>query len=148
MVTGGSRPATTGSMCPGFLGDEEFVNVLPPAQWLSTYVFFTDPTYTTTNLVFVRQKTDAGFADIDVDCLGKIGGWQPVGTSGTYEIANADLVRGTPVGTCTSGGRHVASSAGAFGLVVWGLDACSSYAYPAGGYAAPINPVVVPAVVK
>ena len=36
------------------LGDEEFVIVLPPAQFLARYAFFTDPTYATTNLVFTR----------------------------------------------------------------------------------------------
>jgi hypothetical protein len=145
ILVGPSRPATTGTICPGFLGDEEFVDIVPPAQWLSRYVFFTDPTYTTTNLVLVRKKTAAGFQDVDVDCVGNVAGWQSVGVAGDYEITNVDLVRGTPNGSCTNGG-HVASSTGPFGLTVWGLDACSSYAYPAGGYVAEINGVVVPPV--
>jgi hypothetical protein len=126
-----------------YLGDEEFMNVLPPAQWLQKYVFFTDPTYPTTNLVLVREKTATGFSDVTVDCVGKVGGWKPVGGSGKYEITNVDLIRGMPNGSCTNGG-HVASSGGPFGLVVWGLDFCSSYAYPAGGNVAVINQVVVP----
>ena len=85
------------------LGDEEYVNILPPAQWLSSYVFFTDPTYTTTNLVITRKSGTTGFQDVTVDCLGVISGWQPVGTSGEYEITNVDLQRNTPVGTCTTG---------------------------------------------
>jgi hypothetical protein len=136
-VTGGSRPPG------GCLGDEEFVNILPPAQWLSKYVFFTDPTYPTTNLVLVREKTPSGFQDVNVDCIGKVTGWTKVDNKGNYEITNVDLLRGTPIGSCTNGG-HVASSKGPFGLMVWGEDSASSYGYPAGGNVAPINTVVVP----
>jgi hypothetical protein len=128
------------------LGDEEFVNILPPAQYLSKYVFFTDPTYPTTNLVVTRVNTGSGFKDVTIDCLGKIGGWKPVGGAGKYEVTNVDLIRlGVPVGTC-SNGPHVGESEGRFGLMVWGLDNYSSYGYPAGGSVAPINTVVVPPV--
>jgi hypothetical protein len=137
-VTGGSRPGSTGC-----LGDEEFVNILPPAQWLSSYVFFTDPTYTTTNLVVVREANSSGqFADVMVDCLGTLTGWQPAGDGSRYEITNADIERTTPVGSCVNG-RHTASSAGAFNIMVWGLATAASYAYPAGGNVGKINPVVV-----
>jgi hypothetical protein len=145
ILTGPSRPATTGSVCSGFLGDEEFVNLMPPAQWLSKYVFFTDPTYTTTNLVLVRKRTAMGFQPVTVDCVGAVTGFQPVDAAGDYQITNVDLVRGQPNGTCTNGG-HVASSSGPFGLMVWGLDACASYAYPAGGNVSKINDVIVPPV--
>src|SRR5262249_42529681 len=37
-------------------GDPEFVNVVPPAQFLPRYTFFTDPTYPETNLVVVRAR--------------------------------------------------------------------------------------------
>ncbi|HEY1557352.1 MAG TPA: IgGFc-binding protein [Kofleriaceae bacterium] len=139
-VTGGSRPGDDGQGC---LGDEEFVNILPPAQWLSSYVFFTDPTYTTTNLVVTRAADTAGtFHDVTVDCLGTLTGWQPVGNGTQYEITNADIQRDTPVGSCTNG-RHTASSTGAFNIMVWGLSYAASYAYPAGGNVGKINPVVV-----
>jgi hypothetical protein len=127
----------------GGLGDEEYVNLLPPAQFLRKYVFFTDPTYPTTNLVVVRVKDTSGFQDVDIDCLGTIGGWQPVGTSDLYQITHVDLIRnGSPNGSC-SNGPQVAKSDGRFGIMVWGLDNFSSYAYPAGGSAAAINDVVV-----
>jgi hypothetical protein len=143
-VTSGSRPGSvvdpiSGTLC---LGDEEFVNVLPPAQWLSSYVFFTDPTYTTTNLVVTRAAGQTGFQDVSVDCLGVLSGWQPVPGSNEYEVTNVDLQRVNPVGTCTNG-RHTASSAGAFTITVWGLANFASYAYPAGGNVGKINPVVV-----
>jgi hypothetical protein len=138
-VTSGSRPGDPG----GCLDDEEFVNVLPPAQWLSSYVFFTDPTYSTTNLVFVREADATGtFHDVSVDCLGTLTGWKPVASGTKYQITNADLQRITPVMSCTNG-RHTATSGGAFTIMVWGLADAASYAYPAGGNVGKINPVVV-----
>jgi hypothetical protein len=150
LVAGGSRPGITPGSDVQFgnsqdcLGDEEFVAVLPPAQWLPKYVFFTDPSYGTTNVTLARRASATGtFADVTIDCLGTVGGWQDVGTSGTYQVTSVDLARATvPVGSCENGG-HTATSAAPFGLVVWGLDEFASYAYPAGGDVAPINPVVV-----
>ncbi|HEY4055486.1 MAG TPA: IgGFc-binding protein, partial [Kofleriaceae bacterium] len=78
-VTSGSRSDDPTAGC---LGDEEYVNILPPAQWLSSYVFFTDPTYTTTNFVVTRKASAGVFSDVTIDCLGTLTGWQPVGTSG------------------------------------------------------------------
>jgi hypothetical protein len=127
---------------PG-LGDEEFVSVVPPAQFLQKYVFFTDPTYGTTNLVVTRTKTANGFRDVKIDCLGNVTGFVPVGSR--YEIAAVDIKRVADVGTCKNG-QHVATSDGPFGLVVWGVDTYASYAYPAGGNVAAINQVVVPPV--
>jgi hypothetical protein len=37
-------------------GDPEFVNMIPSAQFLDSYTFFTDPTYPETNLVVVRRS--------------------------------------------------------------------------------------------
>ena len=143
-VTSGSRPGAVdtigfGQIC---LGDEEYVNILPPAQWLSSYVFFTDPTYTTTNLVLTRSAGSNGFQDVTIDCIGTVTGWQPVPGSSEYETTNVDLQRINPVGTCTNG-RHTATSSGAFSIMVWGLADFASYAYPAGGNVGKINPVVV-----
>jgi hypothetical protein len=91
-----------------------------------------------------KAMPNAGFKDVTIDCIGPVTGWQDVGTGGTYQVANVDLVRATTaVGTCKNGG-HVAQSGVPFGLVVWGLDEFSSYAYPAGGNVAAINSVVVP----
>jgi hypothetical protein len=128
------------------MGDEEYVNILPPAQFLSKYVFFTDPTYQTTNLVFVRTATPQGFKDVNLDCIGTLSNWKPVGSSGQYEITDVDLVRnGIANGSCHNG-PQLAESDGPFGIMVWGLDTYSSYAYPAGGSVAPINTVIVPPV--
>jgi hypothetical protein len=131
-----SRPGATATSAFGpWLGDEEFVLTFPPGQWLETYVFFTDPSYPTTNLVFVRRRiADELATPVTVACLGEIGGWRPIG-DGTYEHTTADLIRaGIPVGACNNG-RHLAQSPRPFGLIVWGEDAYSSYAYPAGGNA-------------
>ena len=95
-------------------------------------------------MTLARRASSAGtFADVTIDCIGTVGGWQDVGTSGIYQVTNVDLQRATvPVGSCENGG-HVGTSAAPFGLVVWGLDEFASYAYPAGGDIAAINPVVV-----
>lgn len=143
-IPGGTRPGATDPNFPANLGDEEFVVVLPPAQYLQNYVFFTDPSFATTNLVLVRVKGAQGFEDVEVDCLGAVGGWKPVGAGGLYEVTTVDLVRADiGVGTCKNG-HHTASSAGAFGVVVWGLDSYSSYAYPAGGSARALTDLVIP----
>lgn len=142
-LPGGSRPGAT---APGFglaLGDEEFVVVLPPAQFLARYAFFTDPTYATTNLVFTRLNNGGGFKDVTVDCLGTITGWSPVGQDGNFEVATADLVRADIGVNGCENGHHIAESEGPFGLVVWGLDSYSSYAYPAGGSALVLTDIII-----
>ncbi|EYF08149.1 IgGFc-binding protein [Chondromyces apiculatus] len=136
-------------------GDPEFVNVIPPDQYLKSYVFFTDPTYPETNLVITRKKTATGFADVQLGCAGTLTGWQPVGTGGEYEYTRFDLVRGNfvPQGGCDNG-RNELSSQGPIGLTVWGWGSAAtvgfftgavSYAYPAGASIQPINTVTVPA---
>jgi hypothetical protein len=144
-------------------GDAEFVNVIPPGEFMTSYVFFTDPTYPETNLVLVRNKgTDGAFSDVTLDCAGVLTGWAPVGTSGKYEFARVDLVRHNfaPQGKCNNG-RHEIHSKNPFGLTVWGWGSGEtgaqfkgfysqyvSYAYPGGASVQPINDVVVPAHVK
>jgi IgGFc binding protein len=127
------------------LGDAETVNVVPPAQYLDSYLFLTDPTYANTHLVFVRRKaSDSTFKDVTLDCAGVLTGWTPVGTGGQYEVTRIDLVTaGAPNGTCNNG-AHSATSAEPFGLTVWGWDTAVSYAFPAGMSTLPINTVQVP----
>ena len=116
-------------------GDPEFVGVVPPAQYLPRYTFFTDPTYPETNLVVVRvfDPQSRSFPDVTLDCAGLVGGWQPVGTAGAYEFARVDLSTGNfqGAGGCDNGvhvisaalpGRDGGSAATAarFGVTVWG----------------------------
>jgi hypothetical protein len=139
------HPYFMGQVMPGAgcQGDEDFVNLLPPAQWLRRYVFFTDYSYPTTNLVVVRTNTGNGFRDVNITCLGPLTNWQPIGSDGKYEITTVDLIRdGAPNGTC-SNGPQTADSEAPFGLMVWGLSSCASYGYPAGGNASTINSVVI-----
>lgn len=146
----------TGSDCRG---DPEFVNVVPAHQYLSSYVFFSDPTYPETNLVLVRAKHNGTFEDVKLDCHGRIGGWTPIGIAGDYEYSRIDLVRDNfvPQGKCDNG-RHSIRSDGPFSLTIWGWGSAAtgrpgtpffsqavSYAYPAGMNVAPINNVIVPA---
>ncbi|MBW2453941.1 MAG: IgGFc-binding protein [Deltaproteobacteria bacterium] len=137
----------------GGYGDVDFVISVPPNQYMSAYVFFADPTYPETNLVVVRSPDDDGnFHDVDLDCAGLLGGWQPVGD---YEWTRIDLITGDfqNVGNCSTG-RHEMSSDGRFGLWVWGwgtpltstFTQNVSYGYPAGMNVQPINTVVIPPV--
>jgi hypothetical protein len=137
----------------GGIGDPEFVNVIPPEQYLASYVFFTDPTYPETNLVLVRKKNKANaYGDVFLDCSGKVNGWQQIGTT-DYQYARVDMVTGNfqKVSGCDNG-RHEIKSTDPFGLTVWGWGTIAaslpstyvSYAYPAGASVQPINTVVVP----
>jgi hypothetical protein len=139
-------------------GDPEFVNVVPPAEYLASYVFFTDPTYPETSLVVVRTRLASGFKEVTLDCAGSLGGWTSVGSSGRYEYTRVDLVRGNfeRQGACDNG-RHEMRSEAPFGVTVWGWGSAASgvqpngfftqwvsYAYPAGMSLLPVNTVVVP----
>ncbi len=133
-------------------GDADFVLMVPPQQYMTRYVFFTDPTYPETNLVVVRSKVDGQFSDVNLDCAGVISGWQ---TIGEYEWTRVDLMTGDfqPVGGCSTGRREMWSD-GPFGVTVWGwgtpltssFTSNVSYGYPAGMNIVPINKVVVPPV--
>ncbi len=130
-------------------GDADFVLGVPPAQYLSEYVFFADPSYPETNLVVVRASVDGTFRDVTLDCAGVLGGWQTVGA---FQWTRVDLTTGDfqGVGACSTGRRKM-TSAGAFGVWVWGWgtpDTASftsnvSYGYPAGMNVHPINDVVL-----
>jgi hypothetical protein len=151
-VQGGSRPGVGanpyGTPMPECLGDEEYVNILPPAQFLTRYVFLTDPTYATANIALVRVKIGGAFQDVEVECFGKVSGWKDVGGSGKYQVTDLDLVRGNAGNGKCNNGPQLARSAGPFGIMVWGEDWYASYAYPAGGNVAPINTVFVPPIPK
>jgi hypothetical protein len=127
-------------VCPGMIGvlkgfgDPEFLNVVPPAQYLPHYTFFTDPTYPETNLVVVRVRDTATMQmpDVTLDCTGVLGGWQAVGSSGAYEMTRVDLSTGNfqGVGNCNNGVHTItAVLAGAtgnppptplIGVTIWG----------------------------
>ncbi|XXY47832.1 IgGFc-binding protein [Sorangium sp. So ce269] len=132
-------------------GDPEWVNVIPPSQFLNYYVLFTDPTYPETSLNVVRtpSKLDGKFADVTLDCLGTLTGWERIGE---YEYTRVPLVSGDFEGNgdCVNG-RHVMSSELPFGVTVWGWGTTNvtrlvSYAYPAGAGFQPINEVTIPPV--
>ena len=134
-------------------GDPDFVDSVPPEQYLSDYVFFADPTYPETNLVLTRERDGGQFADVTIDCVGVVGGWQPIDSADTIEYTRVDLVTGNfaAVGTCNNG-LHTASSPNKFGLTVWGWGSAAtglfstqavSYAYPAGQSIKKINNVVI-----
>ncbi|MBK7582288.1 MAG: IgGFc-binding protein [Myxococcales bacterium] len=149
---------------PAGYGDPDFLRMVAGQQYMKRYVFFTDPTYPETNLVVIRRRGDGGFADVTLDCAGKLDGFQPIGASGQYEFTRVDLSRHNfeAQGNCNNGRREMTSSE-TFGLYVWGWgtpetrpgnsapcdntkpdNTCDvSYAYPAGENLRPINTVVV-----
>ncbi|CAN92598.1 hypothetical protein predicted by Glimmer/Critica [Sorangium cellulosum So ce56] len=151
---GGENPFYFGGYMTGGehfqrIGDPEWVNIIPPSQFLNYYVLFTDPSYpeTSLNVVRTRSKRDGQFADVTLECMGKLSGWERVGD---YEYTRVQLVSGNFEGSgdCING-RHVMSSEVPFGVTVWGWGAVSgslevSYAYPAGAGFQPINQITVP----
>ena len=153
---GGDYPFYLGGYMTGGVpfnneGDPEWVNVIPPSQYLNRYVIFTDPTYPETSLVVVRTPSmvDGSFAPVTLGCAGELTGWQPFGE---YEYTRVDLVTGNfqNVGNC-SNGRQEMSSTVPFGVTVWGWGVSIqyqnvSYAYPAGASFQSINEVVVPTI--
>jgi len=133
MMTGGESNSNK--------GDPEFVNLVPPQQYLRSYLFLTDPTYASTDLVFVRPlASDNTYHDVTLDCAGVLSNWFGIGGT-SYQYARVSWTRGATSG-CKNG-VHRASSTAPFGLTVWGVDDYTSYGYPAGMSVRPINTVVV-----
>ncbi len=135
------------------VGDPDWVNVVPPQQFLRRYVFFTDPTYPETSLVVVRTKSKmtGEFAPVTLKCKGELDGWVAIGD---YEYTRVDLVTGDFQGVdgCTNGTQEMSSTL-PFGATVWGWGTTQqtlrvSYGYPAGAGALLINEIKVPAVPK
>src|SRR5262249_10013371 len=60
-MTGATAAGLNGA---GQLGDPEFVLTISNQQFLNDYVFFSDPTYSYSQIVVVRQKGDNGYQDV------------------------------------------------------------------------------------
>jgi hypothetical protein len=132
-------------------GDPDWVNLIPVEQYQDHYVFFTDPTYSETELVVVRNAVDGAFADVTLDCAGPLVAWKPLGDG--LEWTRVQLVTGNfkKVGNCANGRREM-SSDNPFGVTVWGWGSDAtvgfstkfvSYAYPAGAALKAINDVEI-----
>jgi hypothetical protein len=140
-----------GEQGEGGWGDADFVRIVPPAQYLYHYVFFTDPTYPFTVLTVVRTLHEGHFEDVTLDCMGgaPIQGWQPVGTEGKYEMAFVKLVDHFSGQNGCNNGVRTMDSRGQFGVWVWGWGSEDtstgwvSYGYPAGEGVLPINDVII-----
>lgn len=138
-----------GEQGEGGFGDPDFVRLVPPLQYLKRYVFFTDPTYPFTVLTVVRGMVNGEFKDVDLDCLGTVQNWQPVGQVGAFQIAYVKLVDHWNAQNGCSNGVHIMHSDAPFGVWVWGWGSEDtntgwvSYGYPAGESVQPINTVVI-----
>ncbi len=121
------------------LGDPEFLNLVPSAQYLDHYVFFLDPSYDVSSLTVVRNRGEQGFAPVALDCAGEVRDFKAVDEADTVEVAYVDM---SGIGSAACGpGRHEAISSRPFGIYVWGMDDFSSYAYPGGQG---LRPIYVP----
>jgi len=133
-MTGGDGVGRTSY---GGLGDPEWVNVVPAAQYLSSYSFYADPTFEETSLVIVRASTRGEFKEVWLECAGNLTDFRPIGTRGRYEFVRVDLSRnGGPGekfgdGVCRTGLQRMRSE-GPFTATLWGFDVYASYAYPGG----------------
>ncbi len=132
----------------GGYGDPEFAISVPIDQFLTRYVFFADPTYPETALTVIRRSVGGVFYDVELDCLGTVTGWQPLGDEIEWTRVQLSTGNFTPVNGCTTG-SHEISSDGPFGLWVWGWGSPQtsiftsnvSYGYPGGMNVATINDV-------
>ncbi len=146
-MTSESYGRESDSTWSNLIGDPDFVNVVPTQQYLDSYVFYTDMTYSYTMLVLVRRDRGAGMKDVVLDCAGPIEGWRPLDADGKYEYARVTMVRnGAPqafaAGKCENG-RHEIHSDEPFALTVWGLGEAASYGYPGGAGLRAISPVQI-----
>lgn len=107
-------------------GDPEMTTLVPTSRFGLNASFFADPSYPETNLVVVRAADAAStFHDVDLDCLGKIDGWEPIGSR--FQLARVDLSRGNfdAQGACSTG-AHTLKSDGAFTATVWGWGSAAT----------------------
>ncbi len=132
------------------VGDPDWHNLVPAAQYLRRYVFFTEPTYPETSLVVirVRSKVTKQFSPVTLKCAGELTNWTPVGSD--YEWTRVNLVTGDFLGVngCTNGTQEIWSDA-PFGVTVWGwgttqMTLRGSYSMVAGAGQKNLNNVLVP----
>jgi len=136
-------------------GGAEFTPMIPVIQYMRRYRFYTDSFFPETNVVVVRRRGSAGFADVFLDCAGSLSGWAPIGTTGELEFTRVDLSKGNyeAQGHCQNGAHEMHSDA-PFTATVWGwgsmatggyagapgIFTCSaSYAFPIGAGFRPIE---------
>ena len=138
-MSGGSGPSLAEPDVPSTngMGDPEFVNVVPSGQYMSSYSFYADSSFSEHSLVIVRKKTHGDFKDVWLECAGNLPDWKPIDNAGQYEYRRVDLSRNFGPGDsfgdkqCRTGLQRMRSE-GAFSATLWGWGYASSYAYPGG----------------
>jgi len=128
------------------MGDPEVAMATPTDQWLDSYGFFTDYTYSLSEVFVTRRKVGGTFHDVELDCAGTLTGWKSI--TDDFEWTYVELTRNGkprtyPAGTCTDGAHRIWSD-GPFAMTVWGLARYASYAYPGGTGLRPVTNLHVP----
>lgn len=134
----------SGTDCSGLgnlAGDPALVLSVPVEQYLSSYVFMSDPTYSYNYVVVVRTSPTQV---IHLDCLDPIP--DDKFTIIAQDYARAEVIlsseSGPPDGSCTSGSHWIWSDE-PFGIWVYGYYMATSYGYPGGMNLAQINDVII-----
>ncbi|MGB1015808.1 MAG: IgGFc-binding protein, partial [Nannocystaceae bacterium] len=127
------------------VGDPALVLNYSPEQYENRYVFVADPNFRENHLVVVRKQVDGSFHDVELDCVGNLGDWTPVGQG--YEWTRVELTNFSGnVGDCAAGSHEIVSEA-PFGLWVWGVGVTGqtkvSYGYPGGMRVHQVNTVAI-----
>ena len=104
-------------------GDPAMYQMVPTAQFLSSYAFVTGEGY---DVHYAQITRPAGGAEVTIDGVA-VGGYYQVGA---FEVADVSV----------SEGAHFATSADPFGVVQIGYTGVTSYAYPGGLKLEVINP--------
>lgn len=143
-----SQFMTTGGV--GGTGDPEWLNVVAPEQFATSYRFYVPPTHPIVNLVVIRTAgADGTFSPVNLDCAGELSDWTPLGE---YEYTRFDFSEGDFSTAVCQPGAHGMESESPFGLVVWGWGSKtsvpplpgSSYAFSGAAYAKAISTVDIP----
>ncbi|MDY0004562.1 MAG: IgGFc-binding protein [Polyangia bacterium] len=127
-------------------GDPAITLSVPVEQYLSEYVFLSDPTYAYNFVVVVRSDPSSV---IHLDCFDPIPNDRFTPVSGDYAIATINLTSENtsvrmPDGSCQSWGEvHHVWGTHPFGIWVYGYYQDTSYGYPGGMNLEEVNEIIV-----
>lgn len=150
LMKGAEATAADSGVSPDSLGnlrgDPAITLSVPLEQYLTEYVFLSDPTYAYNFVVVVRSTPSAV---IHLDCFDPIPSTRFEPVSGDYGIATIVLSSENasikpPDGTCQDSGQvHRIWGTHPFGIWVYGYYQDTSYGYPGGMNLEEVNEVII-----